>query len=275
MTTESTEAQEAKDAEAGFSAGFSNEEVAAPVEEPAKAEAPEPEPKKEEEAPAPQPLTAEEIAALRAAAAELPSLKQQLRDASGHIGGLKSRVGELSDELKTAREQKKDEGIAPVLSAVELKRMKEQYPELAESLTADISEVLSALKTAPTTSPEDITKLVNKQVAEARHEDRKQSLAEDHPDWEDLVKKDGPVWPWVATLSKEDAHAFQTSSNPRFVSKQLTAFKEWRDKASKAKETSQARLEANVTPQGANRPGKSTMSDEEAMMKGFAEGFNS
>jgi chromosome segregation ATPase len=280
MTTE-TEALEAKEAEAAFSAGFANEAPAAPApeKEPAKVEAEKSEPEtKEETAPekieAPAPLTADEIAALRAAAAELPTLKAQLRDASGHIGGLKSRLGELSDELKTAREQKKDEGKAPVLTAVELKRMKAEYPELAESLTADITEALSTLKREPTTSPEDITKLVSERVAEARHEDRKQALAEEHPDWEDL-KKGEELWKWVATLTPEAATAFKNSSNPIYVAKQLTTFKEWRDKESKAKTASKERLEANLTPQGANRPGKSTMSDEEAMLKGFAEGFNS
>jgi hypothetical protein len=280
MTTE-TEALEAKEAEAAFSAGFNDEAPAAPAQsEPAKVEATEPESEpKEETAPdkieAPAPLTAEEIAALRAAAAELPTLKAQLRDASGHIGGLKSRLSELSDELKTAREQKKEDGKPETLTAVELKGLRKDYPELADALGPDIAEALSALKTAKVTSPDEITDLVDKKVAEARHEDRKQTLAEDHPDWEDLVKKDGPVWPWVATLSKEDAHTFQNSPNPRTVSKMLTTFKEWRDKASKAKEKSQERLEANLTPQGVNRTSKPTMSDDEALAKGFAEGFNS
>jgi hypothetical protein len=279
MTTETEKALEAaaKEEESGFAQGFTGEvpkEPVAPEATPTPTPTPEAkteEVKKEEAAPtAPSPvaLTAEDIAAIRAAAQELPSLKEKLREAHG-------RIGALNDLVKQSREQKKEEAKAPVPpTAVALKRMTEHYPELAGTLSEDIAEVLAGIKPAEH-NPEDIARLVNERVAEVSEKDRKQMLADEHPDWED-IKKGEALWTWIDTLPKEEAAAFKTSTNPLYVAKKLTVFKDWLDKASKAKEDSQKRLEANVTPQGANRPSnKPTMSDEEAMMKGFAEGFNS
>jgi hypothetical protein len=275
MTTEADKEQQQteQDEQAGFDSVFVSdapkEKKKAP-EAAAQPEKKEPEAKveeaKKEEAapPAPIPeLTAEDIASFRSAAQELPALKTQLRDAHG-------RIGALNDLLKQTREQKKEEGKAPVLTAVELKRVKEAYPELSEVLTADIGEALAALK--PATSPEDIATLVKERVAEASHEERKQMLADEHPDWED-IKKGEELWKWIATLPKEDATKFQNSANPAYVAKQLHTFKAWRDGQSKAKEKSQERLEAAITPQGVPRSGKSTVSDEDAMRTAFEDQF--
>lgn len=280
MTAETDKEQEAaaQDEAAGFAAGFNDEALKAPakvapepvIEQPKEPEVAEPakEPTAEEAAPkAPSPLSEEEIAAFRATQAELPTLKSQLRDANG-------RIGALNDLLKQVREQKKDEGKPQVLTAVELKRIKEQYPEMAEALTADLADTLAALSPTPTTSPDEITALVAKQVAEARNAERRQMLTDEHPDWED-IKKGEELWQWIATLPKDEAAAFQNSTNPLYVAKKLTVFKDWRADKAKAKDKSQERLEAALTPQGVPRPGKPTMSDEEAMRKGFAEAFNS
>lgn len=271
MTTEQDKA--AQEEAAGFEAGFSDEAVKEPVKapepvEPAKEPEAAKEPEKEEAAPqAPSPLSADEIAAIRAAAAELPTLKSQLRDANG-------RIGALNDLLRQTREQKREEGKPETLTAVEMKRIKEHYPELSEHLSADLAEALANIKQAPTTSPDEITALVSKQVAEAGDADRKQMLRDEHPDYEE-IKKGKDLWEWIATLPPQEAQAFQYSANPLFVAKKLNTFKAWLADKSKAKQKSQERLEAAITPQGVPRPGKSTMSDDEAMLKGFAEGFNS
>jgi len=60
-----------------------------------------------------------------------------------------------------------------------------------------------------------------------------------------------------------------------FIAGKLDTFKAWRGKSTKAKEKSQERLESAIAPTGGAASGKSTMSDEEAMQKAFAEGFNS
>lgn len=262
MTTE-------KDEEAGFAAGFSGEEPTAATPEAAAGQPQEEkqvEEVKQEAATEPTPaLTAEDIAAFRAAATELTTLKGQLRDAHG-------RIGALNDLVKQTREQKKEEAKPPTLTAVELKRMKEQYPELAESLTADIGELMATI--AKPQDKEEVSRLVREQVAELSFAERKQMLSDEHPDWED-IKKGEDLWKWIATLPADEAQAFQNSANPLYVAKKLTAFKAWRDGATKAKDDSQERLEAALTPRGVPRTSKSTISDEEAMLKGFAEGFNS
>ena len=262
MTTEQEQHEEA-----GFAAGFSGEEPT--VEKPEavagdSAEAKQVEEVKQEAAAKPIPaLTDEDIASFRAATTELSTLKGQLRDANG-------RIGALNDLLKQTREHKKDEGKAPVLSAVELKRMKEQYPELAETLTADIGELMATL--AKPQDKDEVSRLIKEQVAESSFAERKQMLSDEHPDWE-AIKKGEDLWKWIATLPADEASAFQNSANPLYVAKKLTVFKAWRDGATKAKDDSQERLEAAITPRGVPRTSKSTMSDEEAMLKGFEEGF--
>lgn len=262
MTTETTEQHE----EEAFAAGFSGEEpkvekpeVATEVKEAQVEEV------KPEAAPEPIPsLTAEDIAAFRATATELNAMKGQLRDANG-------RIGALNDLLRQTREQKKEEGKAPVLTAVELKRMKEQYPELADSLTADISDMMATI--AKPQDKDEVSRLIEEKVAELSLADRKQMLTDEHPDWQELTKG-SELWAWIATLQPAEAEAFKNSMNPLYVAKKLTVFKAWRD-APKTKDESQERLEAAITPKGVPRTSKSSMSDDEAMLKGFEEGFKS
>ncbi len=286
MEVEAQDAQAQADEQAGFNAGFSDEAPKAPEAIPAKVDAEvkepaknEPEQKAEAAPVAPTPLTPEEITALRAAAAELSSLRAQLRDANGHIGGLKSRVGELGEELKTAREQKKDEGKPPVLTAVELKRIKERYPELSEDLTADLSEAIAALR-KPDAAPVDYGKLVDDKVTQAmearEHKAALKALRDKHPDVVEL-KATPHFREWVKSIPDAERDEFiNTTTNAALVVKHLDAYKAFRDSATtKAKEKSQERLAAAIPPKGVPTAGKQTLSDDEALRKGFAEGFNS
>ncbi len=209
-------------------------------------------------------LTAEEIKALRATAAEIAEMKAQVRQANG-------RIGALNDLLHKANE-KKAEGKPAALTAVEMRRMKEAYPELADDLSADINDAIASLKSTQQ-DPDEVARLIKERVAEASHELRKEALAERHPDWED-VKKSEVFWKWMDALPEADRTAIQTSASPTFIAAKLDTFKAWRDKGTKAKQQSQERLESAITPTGSAGTGKSTLSNIEAEAKAFAEGFN-
>lgn len=263
-----TEGQATPEELAAFSAGFDETTTQEPPAEsikPAETAPEQPEQQPEVVAEEPIALTAEEIKALRATAAEVAEMKAQVRSANG-------RIGALNDLLHKANE-KKAEGKPAALTTVEMRRMKEAYPELAEDLSADINEALANLKSTAQ-DPDEFARLVDERVAKAAHEMRKETLAERHPDWED-VKKSESFWKWMDALPEADRTAIQTSASPTFVASKLDVFKAWRDKGAKTKQQSQERLESAITPTSSAGTGKSTLSDEEAMQKAFAEGFNS
>lgn len=262
--------------EAAFSDGFNAVETKterpAPESKPAEPEAkPANEPVAQEPAKEPEQapvaaLTPQEITELRAAAQAIPGMQTKLREAYG-------RIGALNDLLHKKSEEKKADGQPAALSRLEMKRIKEAYPELADDLTADIGDALASLKTTAQ-DPAEMERLIADRVALASLELRKEALAERHPDWED-VKKSDVFWKWMGELPADEAKAIQTSASPMFIASKLDTFKTWRDKASKAKEKSQERLTAAIAPTGGSSAGKSTLSDDEAMQKAFAEGFNS
>jgi hypothetical protein len=80
---------------------------------------------------------------------------------------------------------------------------------------------------------------------------------------------------WIKTMPEAEAQAFEASDNPFEVNRKLAQFYDWKGKAAKAKTDQEERLKANLTPRGVPRAGQQTMSDEEALRKGFEAGFNS
>ncbi len=263
-----TEGQATPEELAAFSAGFDDTVTqAAPAEASNPATATEtPDAQPEVAAEEPIALTAEEIRALRATAAEVAEMKAQVRSANG-------RIGALNDLLHKANEQKKAEGKPAALTTVEMRRIKEAYPELAEDLSQDINEALASLRPQQQ-DPDEVARLIKERVAEASHELRKEALAERHPDWED-VKRSESFWKWMEALPDAERTAIQTSASPMFIASKLDTFKSWRDKGTRTRQQSQERLESAITPTGGSGTGKSNLSDEEAMQKAFAEGFNS
>lgn len=279
MTTESETSQQQqtdeKAAQAAFSASFTEEAVkatTAPTPEPTAAPQAEQatEPEKEQEAAQPAPS---------------PEPTPAPYDAQAAIRKLQGQIGDLNSLLREQMKKKEEAGKPAVVTAVELKRMKEEYPELAQFLQEDLAESLSAL--APRgPDPKELHELINHGVAqgvEARMAELREAAVTDrHERWKtdlyaDLTtgQKTPEYQAWLKTMSEAEGKAFEASQNPYFVIKKLDAFYEWRDKAAKAKQQQQDRLKANITPQGVPRAGQPTTSDEEAMRKGFEAGFNS
>lgn len=272
------EADAAKDEQAGFDAGFTGTEPAAPVA----VEAPAPEKKdeppvedkpKEEEAAPPAPSPAP-------TAAPTVDFAAELRKVHGKIGDLKSQ---LTEALKT----KEAEGKPAALTAVELKRMKADYPEMSSLLQEDIAEVLASL--APKAiDPKVIDDLVAARVKDAvkaaRIDDGISAVTDVHPNWLADVWTDGKqgttMTPecvaWLKSMPQAEADAFLSADRASLVIKKVAQFYDWKTKESTAKAEKENRLKAALTPTGAKpRAGQATLSDEEAMKKGFEEGFNS
>ena len=283
MTTESETSQQQqtdeKAAQAAFDASFTEEAPkVTPVPTPEPTAAPQaepsatPEPEKDQEAaqpaPSPEPTPA------------------PVYDAQAAIRKLQGQIGDLNSLLREQMKKKEEAGKPPTVTAVELRRMKEQFPELAEFLQEDLAESLAALAPKapdPTEVQGLIEKGVSQGVAQQMAVMREQIVTDSHPAWKTDLWQDGQLGTqrtadyaaWLKSMPPEQAKAFEESENPFYVAKRIAEFYEWRDKAAKAKQQQQDRLKAGITPKGVPRAGQPTMSDEEALRKGFEAGFNS
>lgn len=222
------------------------------------------------------------------AAPTAPSPKAEGPDVHAELRKLHGRIGSLNDQLQQALKAKETEGKPAVLSPVALSRMKSEYPELADMLEGDISDVLANLA-QKTVDPKEIAAMVARQVADETFAMRKEALNDRHETWEKDCWADQPggtrtpdYAAWLNTMTQEDAAAFENSQNPAFVIRKLDQFYDWKGKKNQATESvartqaeKKQRLTAAITPQGTARAGPQTQSDEEALNKGFAEGFNS
>jgi hypothetical protein len=277
-----TEVQEQQDLQAGFSAGFSGEAQTEPTKAPEPATEPEKQPAAAAPVEAEKPggtetptLTAEDIAAFRASQATIANLSGQLQKAHGQIGGLKSDL----DALRKQRTEPAPTPAPPAAPAPEiLKNLKKDYSELSEPLAADLAEFAANLPKG--TPPEEVTRLVQEQVAEGLAAERKalrlERVREVHEDFDDLIVGEDFIHWLRNTATPEQREIAKDGEHVKPVIDLVTAFKTHRDNAAKAKAKSQERLAGAITPEGEKRPaGKSTLSPDEAARKGYEEGFRS
>lgn len=206
----------------------------------------------------------------------MPALKEQLRSFQG-------RLGAAVDLLDKLRAEKKAEGKAAEATPLELKQLKAAYPELADAISADLGESLRALRQ---TNPEEVSELVTKRLTEEmakqneerlreRTEERREVVRSVHPDFDETVAS--PAFgAWLKShATAEQREVAANGDRPAPVIGLVAAYKKWTAEQAKPKPNTKERLEAAITPEGEKRPaGKSTMSDEEAMAKGFEAGFN-
>lgn len=290
--TTDTSAQDQQDAEAAFAAGFDGQAQTATdtdpkpeptgTPDPTPTPEPTPEPTQKPDAQAPEPLTAEEMAAFRAMAKDVPNLREQLRKVEG-------RIGSATDTLTKLQDARRSEGLPATMTAAELKQTQEAYPELAALLKTDLEQTLKNLRIAGP-DPEEVTKQIDARVdamvaerlkardeaeEKRRVEERRDAVREVHEDF-DVVIKSPEFWEWEKSQPQATRDAIVNSDKVSAITKVITQFKA--DKAAAAAKAAERskRLEGAVNPQGERRtPGKQQLSDQEAMNKGFLEGFNS
>jgi hypothetical protein len=198
---------------------------------------------------------------------------------------LEGRYGALNDQLIKLTATKEAEGKPAAATPVELAKLKAEYPEIAEPLIEDLAKVIGGLTAAKGTDPKEIETLVSQGVARETAKLRDAAVSDAHPNWKADLFTEDPVTKqkkptadylaWRTAIGEDEAKAFETSDNPYHVIRKLTSFYEWKTAAAKAEDANQKRLKAAVTPQGVPRASPPTISDDEAMRKGFEEGFNS
>ena len=198
---------------------------------------------------------------------------------------LHGRIGALNDQLQQALKTKETEGKPAVLSKVQLTRLKDEYPEMADMLEGDIADVIAAIATK-SADPKEIQALVQRGVAEEVAKFREESVTDQHENWktdcwatfpsEDSQGERTPEYAaWLKTMTPEEAAQFENSNSPAFVNRKLGQFYDWKNRAAKAETEKKSRLSAAITPQGTARANPQNLSDEEAVNKAFMDAYES
>lgn len=289
MTTENENvqtAQEVIDDEAAFSAGFANvrgEEP--PADAPAGAQPtdvdPETAPEGDQAAEAPPAtvdaaveearvlvagLTEEQLQALLAKLPKVDELEQSTNNSVRQIHG---KFGELQ---RTINELKSGSGGQPIrLTPESLGRMNKEFPEMAQMLADDLSEVLRAPGNAPGFDAASMEPIVQERVAAGVQQVSQQMegklLSMVHRDWPTIVSgNDFKVW--AQTLDPQTQVALDNSWDAMWLGDKISEFKQWQQRTRAKQESNKQRLEAAILPQGVN-VATPALTDDAAFEAGF------
>lgn len=273
MTTEAVEqtlevTDEAQE-EAAFNSVFADGEDAQPSPEP-ETTATETMPEATEQASGEQPpeqkespvllagLTEDQVKDLLLKAGKYDELGSQVQKIFG-------RLGAFNDTLNTLK-QRSSNGVQ--LSPGKFKRLGQEFPELAEMLSADLSEAIGSNAGGASFDPKQIDDLVSSRLSVKEQEIQRQMearwLTKQHRDWQGVVASaDFNLWK-DNILPQQDRQQLENSWDADFISDKLTAFKDWKASQTAKPNTQgnrQKRLESAVLPQG--KTSTTTPMDEE------------
>lgn len=206
-------------------------------------------------------LTAEELTAMLA---KIPKIDEVEQATAAEIRKLHGKLGEFNrhlQELKSARTG------AGKLDASKLKRLNEDYPELAQILADDLNE--AGFDTTSQQPAIDYSQQMAQVKDEMYKDMQKNLLLIQHQDVFDVVATD-EYRVWKQTQPAELQQQLDTSFDAMFLGKQITAFKEWRSKKSTGTQQRQTILERALNPKGAQLKAKPVALSE---LDGFMAAF--
>ncbi len=270
--TQDQQAQEQDNASAieSMTAGYNKQRGITPDDEP-------PPPSQEEVTSEPEAPVAEEpavptvdetIAELKQRIADLAETPQSVRKIYGELGNIQRTIKELKQHPQTAA----GTPSADVLEALkQAESVAEEFPELAGPLVKVLKAMSTHTPAVPASSPSiDIEATIAERVTAIKQQEAIEELQEEHPDYV-TVRDTAEYKEWLAGKDAAFQEKFLNTWNPRVVSKGLTEFKAWRDKAQAAQEKKQSRLEAAITPKGDGGDGQPSKLPDSA---GLAAGYN-
>ena len=224
------------------------------------------------------------------------NLEQQFSERlNAEIRKVYGKVGEINQILQTIKSGK------PGLRIKGLKKLEQEYPDVAKLLMEDLAEADASPETPaapgdqPPASPtaisqEEIDARINQAVeaTEARISSKYEAklLTTMHPDWQTLTKekefdtflKSLPGKQVPVTMADgrvlnfpEKAKEYIESNDALVTAKCFTEYKGWKAAQQQSRTQKQERLEDAITPTGGTPPRPATLDDEAA----FLDGFNS
>lgn len=254
-----------------FAKGFDTVHKPEEYEEPTEALAPveEPEERAEPEEPEEEPVLPEfgmTASQLKQKLASIDHLQQKYEQDISKVFG---KFGEINRHLQQAGPGS--------LNKLSLKKLREEYPDVAELLESDLSESIG--KPGPGFDPSELDQRFQtySQTFEQKIRDlfEIRLLAFKHPDFNTLFDGENSRWldldakEWLEKEADEETKRdFLSSRDAAWLSAKLDAFKDWKKKKYAAKETSTKRLERAVAPTTTNAraPGPS---DYDEFVAGF------
>lgn len=203
--------------------------------------------------------TEEEIKALLQKAGEVDRLKERESKVFGSLGALRQAV----DALKV---QPSQQAAAPVNIA--LKRLSQEYPEMAESLMEDLRESLSGGVAGQSFDPVAVDRIVSRKLEDTSKSYEMKLLSVMHPDWK-AIPASPEFEQWKGTLSPDELQVVNDSWDAIAVGDTLTKFKAWKTQTSQAKQNRQSRLEAAATPTRGARTPTPSLTEHDAFVAGW------
>jgi hypothetical protein len=268
--------------EAAFAA--SDEAESAPsIEPPKQEEAPVEETKQEEvkdhevqepieEKPVATPALTEDQLRLLSAIPELEKrLTQQVDKVAGNYGEVKRLIGEMQKAAATPR------GASEFSASEDMTQFEQDFAEIANPVKQMIEQRLASLNQG--ISADQLEAYIASRETDQRNR-AVQALDEMHPDRLEIIQT--KEWgDWLGSLPKYRQAAIANSQDLHYVAGEIGAFKDHRQaqielaqKQAQQDAKSKSRVEKAVTPSGSRQSTQSTISEEDAMRKAFAEADN-
>ena len=204
---------------------------------------------------------------LKAKLEEIDQLKQENRKAFGKVGELNSRLQQFNERLEKFQQQPEAQR-----TPAKLKRLSEEFPDLAEALSEDLAGVTQGR------NAEEVDRLVDARVATVKDDMEMKLFTFRHPDWNEIRASD-ELEAWEATLPPEEAQAMRNSRDATALSKWLDTFKTWREDHRKQQAEAQAaeqrkaekrqRIEAAATTTNGAAPPSGEKSTSESFRAGY------
>lgn len=213
-----------------------------------------------EETPEALGLTNEQLTAMLAKVPELENMTNtEIRKLHGKLG----EFNRVLQDLKTSKT------TAPSihLQGAKLKSLHAEYPDLAELLEKDLSE-LTATSEAHAQN-EDFDARVNKVKEDLSQQMQVNLLQLQHRDFATVTKTDD-FKVWAQTLPEEDRAKLNDSWDAMYLGEKISDFKAWRDKKQTGMNSRQERLRNAITPKGTTKP---PTPQAMTMEDGFAAAF--
>lgn len=244
LTPEKVELQAEADFEAGRKASRGDNEPpaeeATPPEEVVEQSPEEDKQKAEEQSPALiAGLTEDELKQTLAKAHKFDALSAQLMQETRKIHG---KFGEIQGKLKELSRGKR-------ISKADLKRLSENWPEIADDLAADLESLtVGGGEPDVMAAKEEVLREVMGQLEALNTK----MLTLVKPNWQETIAT--PEWDlFLGTLPPDQKEAIETTTDPAAAVKALNAFEEWANRGKKQQEKrddKDKRLLRAMTPKG-------------------------
>lgn len=233
---------------------------------------------------APVAVTKSELAALRAVAGQVATLQDELRRSNDSTAG---RIGSLKQTLDAVKEQAK-QGIKP--SALHLKRLTEEFPQLGEMLKADLEEAFGPGEAAPAAAADapaqdegkeagapapaaapEVDPLANPVVQKQLQALEMKIVEGVHPDWRNL-KATPEFATWRNNLPAAAQQLLGSTWDSNVLKDAFADFKSWNTRRLAAADANKQRDKrmADAIPATAGTQAAATaVDDDDAFLSGF------